>query len=92
MNSIKFTKEGYISLTMKVYHQCTYPHTEVVKFLVEDTGFGIHPSRLKNIFNLFERQENSAIDDYIDMSSRTAKVGLPISQRLCGLMGGRILV
>ncbi len=63
-----------------------------VTFKVEDTGIGIQDERLRNIFNLFEKEDNQHIDEYLDVKDRTARIGLPLSQSLCKLMGSRIKV
>ncbi|KAI9139286.1 histidine kinase-like ATPase [Paraphysoderma sedebokerense] len=86
-NSIKFTERGHVVL---------YTHSELISssdvmdvyditFSVTDTGSGISPDRLQNIFDRFE-QENMSISR---LHGGTG-LGLSISQDLCGLMGSKL--
>lgn len=75
-NAVKFTREGQVSL--KVSYR-----NEVARFVVSDTGVGIRPEHLDNIFNPFERIR----DEQTQFVSGTG-LGLTISRLLTNLMGG----
>eukprot|EP00347_Sterkiella_histriomuscorum_P005710 403355564 len=89
MNSIKFTNIGSIELKVLIQLH-TAPQSIIFK--VQDTGTGIEQDRLPLIFNLFEKDENSSLNDYLNLNHKSARMGLPISQNLCQLMGGQIRV
>eukprot|EP00347_Sterkiella_histriomuscorum_P013279 403365326 len=89
MNSIKFTNKGSIELKVLIQLH-TAPQSIIFK--VQDTGTGIEQDRLPLIFNLFEKDENSSLNDYLNLNHKSARMGLPISQNLCQLMGGQIRV
>ena len=77
-NAIKFTFEGSVTVE-------TEQINEKIQIRVVDTGIGIPPEKLENIFEAF-----SQVD-----SSTTRKVGgtglgLPISRRLAEMHGGRL--
>ncbi|MET0104855.1 MAG: ATP-binding protein [Sedimenticola sp.] len=75
-NAVKFTREGQVTL------QVSY-RNEVARFVVSDTGVGIKPEHLENIFNPFERIR----DQETQFVSGTG-LGLTISRLLTNLMGG----
>eukprot|EP00347_Sterkiella_histriomuscorum_P015572 403356521 len=89
MNSIKFTNRGSIELKILIQLHTT---PQSIIFKVQDTGTGIEQDRLPLIFNLFEKDENSSINEYLNLNHKSARMGLPISQNLCQLMGGQIRV
>ncbi|CDW76603.1 multi-sensor hybrid histidine kinase [Stylonychia lemnae] len=89
MNSIKFTNKGFIELQVYVKHLAT---PQMIQFKVRDSGIGIESERLPYIFNLFEKNENSNFQQYLKSKSKSARMGLPISQNLCNMMGGHIVV
>eukprot|EP00347_Sterkiella_histriomuscorum_P015242 403357770 len=89
MNSIKFTNKGFIELQIYV-KQLNNP--QVAKFKVKDSGLGIEEERLPYIFNLFEKNENQNLGQYLKSKNKSARMGLPISQNLCQMMGGHISV
>ena len=77
-NAIKFTEHGSVRLSIN-------PDGDMVHFAVRDTGIGIPPDRLENIFDLFTQADAS-------MSRRFGGSGLgtTISRQLVELMGGQI--
>jgi CheY-like chemotaxis protein len=78
-NAIKYTQEG--GVTLKVGH-----HDTRLRFMVEDTGVGIHPENLQDIFNIFHQiRSHTAFEEGTGL-------GLAICKRLVGLMGGRLQV
>ena len=75
-NAVKFTDSG--SVSVRVSHR-----DDTLTIRVEDTGPGIHQSKLEAIFQPFEQADNS--------SSRRHEgtgLGLTISRRLACLLGG----
>lgn len=67
MNAIKFTNKGLIELEVFVKQLSI---KQCVKFKVKDTGIGIEESRLPYIFNLFEKNENSNIQNYLNTKKK----------------------
>lgn len=82
-NALKFTKEGTITVSVNVENS-TDKET-VLRFSVADTGIGIHPDHLKNLFNPFTQAESSTSRKYGGTG-----LGLSISKDLCEMMGGKI--
>jgi len=80
-NAVKFTDEG--SITVRVDADgCT-----VQKIHVEDTGVGVPPERIKNIFAAFEQADGAST-----RAHEGSGLGLAISRALCELMGMRLSV
>ncbi|WP_159447247.1 PAS domain-containing hybrid sensor histidine kinase/response regulator [Paucidesulfovibrio gracilis] len=84
-NAVKFTHEGSIELTARRERQTEAP--DQVRFTVRDTGIGIPPNKIKDIFESFVQADASTTRQYGGTG-----LGLTISQRLVQLMGGRIWV
>ena len=82
-NAIKFTERGEVAVTVD--------RDEVVKdfvqFTIRDTGIGIPPEKQKLIFEAFSQADSSQTRNYGGTG-----LGLTISARLVGLMGGEITV
>ncbi|MEG4500900.1 PAS domain S-box protein [Microcoleus sp. F10-C6] len=83
-NAIKFTKQGSVSLRVRVTqrdqnscHLC---------FEVEDTGVGIAPAEIDKLFKVFVQAQAG------NNLSQGSGLGLAISQKLVKLMGGQIRV
>ena len=96
-NSIKFTREGEVSLQVKVspvarvtlgedvaQPKTTQPDYEL-QFLVKDTGIGIADQKLSHLFQPFSQVDASMTRRYGGTG-----LGLAISQQLIKLMGGEI--
>ena len=95
-NAIKFTSEGGVTLRVKAgmgngqggqgeSTESLMPHARLV-FEVEDTGPGIAPEEMDNLFQAFVQTE---------AGRRTLEgtgLGLPISRQFVKLMGGDITV
>ncbi|HEU5210328.1 MAG TPA: CHASE3 domain-containing protein [Longimicrobiales bacterium] len=75
-NAVKFTERGHV--TVKVDAEAFAPR----RILVSDTGIGIEADRLGPIFEAFEQAESSTARRYGGTG-----LGLPISRRLCHLLG-----
>ena len=80
-NAIKFTHKGSITLRALQQGQST-EHVEV-RFEVQDTGIGIAPETLPQLFSAFEQADNSTTRKYGGTG-----LGLAITRRLAALMGG----
>jgi CheY-like chemotaxis protein len=82
-NSIKFTKEGEVSIRLEVDSQDA-DHT-ALRFTVSDTGIGIPIEKRKTIFDPFTQADTSTTRQYGGTG-----LGLAITRRLVEMMGGRI--
>lgn len=80
-NAIKFTEKGSITLT--VINLAETVDTVTVRFEVQDTGIGIAPEILPQLFSAFEQADNSTTRRYGGTG-----LGLAITRRLAKLMGG----
>jgi signal transduction histidine kinase len=80
-NAAKFTEEGDITLT------AVRENREWVRISVADTGIGMMPETVQNIFRPFTQGEISTTRKY-----GGAGLGLAISQRFCEMLGGEISV
>ena len=78
-NAVKFTESG--GVVLKVGY-----HEEKIRFQVEDTGIGIAPEKLKEIFLPFHQVGNSRY--WVGGTG----LGLAISQKLAQLMGSTLEV
>ena len=84
-NAVKFTNSGEVSI-----HVAIQEETEDSLFLlfsVRDTGIGMNPSQIANLFKAFSQGDTSTTRKYGGTG-----LGLVISQRLVELMGGSIHV
>jgi CheY-like chemotaxis protein/two-component sensor histidine kinase len=82
-NAIKFTEEGRISVRVRKRRRREDPF----EIAVEDTGIGIAPQHLDDIFKEFKQLDGAA-----DRRYPGTGLGLTISKRLAELLGGEILV
>ena len=95
-NSIKFTSKGEVSIQVQVEkcssvtskrpEQDTLDTYEIL-FTVKDTGVGIPPEKLSNLFKPFSQVDASTTREYGGTG-----LGLAISKRLVELMHGRVWV
>ncbi len=86
-NSVKFTKEGYVSLTATSAPSGRSEDIEMVRFDVSDTGIGIPEDKLKGLFKAFTQVDPSATRRFGGTG-----LGLAISKKLVELMGGNLEV
>ncbi|KAK4766007.1 hypothetical protein SAY87_007649 [Trapa incisa] len=99
-NAVKFTKEGHASLRVSVIKQESvgdwlppeqYPASAegrfLLKILVTDSGCGIAPQDLPNVFTKFSQPGSGS-----NQSNSSAGLGLAICKRFVNLMGGHIWV
>jgi signal transduction histidine kinase/CheY-like chemotaxis protein len=82
-NAVKFTERGSISLRAKLV--ADDGDLLQVRFEVEDTGIGISPGTLPNLFRAFEQADASTTRRYGGTG-----LGLVITRRLVELMGGEV--
>ena len=80
-NAAKFTKNGSITFSASM-------RGGVLQISVEDTGIGISEEQVSRLFETFGRSENETASNYGD----DVRLGLPLAQRYCRLMGGELTV
>ncbi len=80
-NAIKFTQRGEIRVSA-----VTAPDDYVV-FGVSDSGIGIAPEDQARIF-----EEFTQVDNPLQKHVRGTGLGLPLSRKLAGLLGGKLVV
>ncbi len=84
-NAIKFTESGGVSVRVG-YEKLNEQHEELC-FIVEDTGCGICPSKVSNLFLPF-----SQVDDSIVRKASGTGLGLVLSKKLAHLLGGNLIL
>jgi signal transduction histidine kinase/CheY-like chemotaxis protein len=77
-NAIKFTDKGSVTFRVSV--------DQAIRFEVEDTGVGLSPEQIEQIFLPFEQVGDSK------KQTEGTGLGLAISQKIVGLMGGTVSV
>lgn len=80
-NSIKFTSEGSITININYYNE------NQIQFKIVDTGIGMSPDQLNQLFIPFAQGDDSTARKYGGTG-----LGTTISRDLVRLMGGEILV
>ena len=81
-NAAKFTEGG--TVTLSVYRRKS-PAGDWIEIQVQDTGIGIAQSELSNLFQHFGQANRTTSTKYGGTG-----LGLALSKKLCGLMGGGI--
>jgi PAS domain S-box-containing protein len=84
-NSVKFTAEGKIKVSIKLISETT--ETATIKFAVSDTGIGINEEKLETIFENFQQATSSTSRIYGGTG-----LGLAIVKQLVESQGGIIKV
>lgn len=89
-NAVKYTEHGWITITVRPlgspYLAWLGPNTNLpVFFEVRDTGKGIHPEKLKTIFESYEQVEMDS-----ESESQGSGLGLAICKKLSQQMDGAI--
>lgn len=92
-NGIKFTEKGNINISVTMAQENESDPTKIdsnlitLKFSVQDTGVGIPPEHIENIFEYFNQTQN-----LISNQCGRIGLGLAIAKILCEKMGGKIWV
>ena len=87
-NAVKFTDKGSITLTITLDESDSDDSAHsLLRFSVEDTGIGMPPDKLVNIFQPFEQ-----IEDVMRANHGGAGLGLAICKELVTKLGGDINV
>ncbi len=88
-NAIKFTPKGEVTIAVAVDHFVgdRVDGEVVLKFSVRDTGIGMSPEQLSNLFQAFSQADGSTSRKYGGTG-----LGLTISKRLVEMMGGELRV
>ena len=83
-NAIKFTQAGEVSISVSLVQgqQDTPP---VVRIEVQDTGIGMSPKTIKNLFHPFVQADSSTTRKYGGTG-----LGLTITKRIVEKMGGQV--
>jgi CheY-like chemotaxis protein/HPt (histidine-containing phosphotransfer) domain-containing protein len=82
-NAIKFTEQGSITLRAVLLHESD--DAILVRFEVMDTGIGIAPEQMANLFQAFKQADPSTTRKYGGTG-----LGLVITYGLAQLMGGEV--
>jgi len=82
-NAIKFTERGEVAVTVTI--DSAEDENLKLHFAVRDTGLGIPLEKQKSIFEAFSQVDSSTTRKFGGTG-----LGLTISSRLVGLMGGKI--
>ncbi len=81
-NALKFTTVGQVRVSAH-----SAQDGAAVAFVVKDTGIGVAPEDLDRIFQEFAQIENS-----LQRTVKGTGLGLPLSRKLAGLLGGTLEV
>ncbi len=84
-NAVKFTQQGEIILNAKISK--TLNDSVEIAFEVNDTGIGIPPDKISQLFNAYTQAEASTTRKY-----GGSGLGLMICKQIVNLMGGDITV
>ncbi len=82
-NALKFTSDGEIIVSVRSHRIESDLHE--IQFSVRDTGIGISPAKLQQLFEPFTQADASTTRKYGGTG-----LGLTISRKLCEMMGGRL--
>jgi signal transduction histidine kinase len=81
-NAGKFTRQGDVRLNVA---RRTVEDQDYFEFQVKDTGIGMTPAQIENLFSPFTQADASTTRKYGGTG-----LGLAISRRFCQMMGGAI--
>ncbi len=87
-NAVKFTETGHIevSVSLSPIQPDDTGEGERLRFVVEDTGLGIAPEEIENVFQPFLQTRTG------QKTQEGSGLGLPISRRFVEMMGGDMLL
>jgi signal transduction histidine kinase len=80
-NASKFSQNASINLQVEISAA-----KKMIHFKIIDTGIGIEPKQIENLFNEFVQADNANTREY-----GGSGLGLAICRHLCRLMGGNII-
>lgn len=83
-NAIKYTDKGYVNFDINCINKNGYCSLVIS---VEDTGRGIKPEKINNLFQKFER-----LDEDRNTTIEGVGLGLAITKKLIEMMDGKIVV
>ncbi|HPH96149.1 MAG TPA: ATP-binding protein [Anaerolineaceae bacterium] len=83
-NAAKFTQKGQVKLVVR---RMEMNGREFISFCISDTGIGMTPEQVQNIFQPFKQADPSILAKYGGTG-----LGLAISKQFCGMLGGDITV
>jgi len=91
-NAVKFTAKGEVKLSVNRHPQaqCILPHRvdcAEIEFVIEDSGIGMAPALLEDLFTPFTQADSSTTRRYGGTG-----LGLAITKRLVDLIGGKLQV
>ncbi|SFP11223.1 sensor histidine kinase [Hydrogenimonas thermophila] len=78
-NAVKYTFDGKIKVTLSSFEYC-------VEVIVEDTGIGIEPDALKEVFNEFYREYR------VRGSENGSGLGLALSKKIAQVLKGDLFI
>lgn len=81
-NALKFTEFGYIKIDVAYDRE-----SRLMRMSVSDTGIGLSAAEINKIFQVFSQADSSTTRKYGGTG-----LGLSLSQRLAGMLGGTIEV
>ena len=80
-NALKFTDQGKITMRVKKIGETA--DGVLLRFEVQDSGIGVHPDKIRGLFNAFEQSDASTTRHYGGTG-----LGLAITKRLAEMMDG----
>jgi signal transduction histidine kinase len=80
-NAAKFTRNGCVTLSASTAE-------DTIAISVQDTGAGIRPEQIVGLFETFGRRGEETSSNY----GEDPGIGLPLTHRLCTLMGATLTV
>jgi PAS domain S-box-containing protein len=86
-NALKYTEKGEVNFRVRKDAGPEDGGTARIHFIVEDTGIGIRKEALPRLFTAFEQLDPARNKKIVGTG-----LGLVITKRLCGMMGGTITV
>lgn len=86
-NAVKYTENGGRVSIVITEEQGTREHHSMYRFVIEDTGIGMHREFIKEIFEPFSREKNTTMSGI-----HGTGLGLTITKSLVDIMGGTIEV
>ena len=82
-NAVKFTEEGHICIQVRLAE--TDKNKPLLECKIIDTGIGMSEDQIKRLFEPFTQGDTTTSRKYVGMG-----LGLALSKRLAGMLGGDI--